>query len=287
MTEISAVSDALCLAELCGAGRVCRGNLPLPYPVDLRLYSGEFAVLLGPNGAGKTSLMRLLSGVDRAGFGQVKLYGTDLGGLPEHSRARLRSRVGVVSQHHHFNALLPVTVRDMVVSGRLGQVGRRGGLLRGDAPTAEDWDCADRAMRRLEIDDLAGVAVRDLSGGELRKAQIARSLAQQAALLLLDEPTAGLDLEWQCRIVQLVDGVFRDAGASMGILMSTHHTEHIPPCCSRVILFASGKVQVDGPPADVMTAENLSRLYHFPLTVERRDDGRYYTFPAGETGVMP
>ncbi len=252
-----------------------KNQKPLPEPISLCLGSGEFVVLLGPNGAGKSSLLNLIAGAERPSTGDYSLMDTDLWALSEPRRAALRRNVALVEQTLISNNTLPLTARDIVAISRLGQTTGRAVL------TPNDIKHIDDAMREMAITDLANSMYRTLSGGEQRKTQIARALAQEAPLMLLDEPTSGLDLLWQQKLVNIIEDLFARNKDHIGIIMSTHYTDHIPPCCTRVIMIRQGAIIIDAPPDEALTAPNLSRLFDTPLDVIRRHD-RWYTVAAAE-----
>ena len=271
-------TKSLELVCLKSAGRAHRTGKPLPYPISFSLNKGEFAVLLGPNGAGKTSLLRILGVLDPPEFGQMEYMGINPWKIGEKARATIRRKIGAVTQHQHFNALIPITVRDMVLFGRLGLCAQNP-FTASDRPHGDDLRMVEKSLSKLDINHIADRRVRELSGGELRKVQMALVLAQEANLLLLDEPTSGLDLDWQEKMVYTVENLFLENRKIFTILMSTHHTDHIPPACTRVIMFSKGAILFDGPIAEAMTDERLSKLYQTPVEVSLRSNGRYYCIP--------
>lgn len=155
------------------------GRSPVLEDVDLTVESGEFLGVLGPNGAGKTTLLRLLLGLLEPDAGEVRV----LGGTPAHARGR----VGYVPQFARFDRKMPIRVGDVVLMGRL-RAHRFGPRWR-----EEDREAAWRAMSMVELEGLAGRQVGSLSGGQLQRSLIARALAMEPELLLLDEPTASVD----------------------------------------------------------------------------------------------
>jgi zinc transport system ATP-binding protein len=155
-----------------------RRGIPVLEDVDLTLRGGEFVGLIGPNGAGKTALLKVILGLFRPERGSVRVFGRP----PRESRGL----VAYVPQYAGFDVSYPVRVRDVVLMGRLGGRFR----LR---PSARDREAAERALDRVGLTALADRQVGRLSGGELQRVLVARALAQEASLLLLDEPTANLD----------------------------------------------------------------------------------------------
>lgn len=158
--------------------------------VDLRVDRGDFLGIIGPNGAGKTTLLRLALGLLDPDRGRVRV----LGGTP----VEARGRVGYVPQHARFQEDFPILVREVVLMGRLG-AGGRGGWSR------EDREAAGRALERVELEGLGDRPVGELSGGQLQRTLVARALAMEPELLLLDEPTASMDTRIGRRLYRLLD----------------------------------------------------------------------------------
>lgn len=239
----------------------------------LQLQPREAVALFGPNGAGKSTLLRVISGFQRPTHGQITTLGQPVGQLGRFGRARLRRRIGYVPQHLAAHSQLPLTVREVVAIGRCG----RRGLLR--ALTAADHQHVDTLLGRLGIADLADQLYARLSGGEQRKALIARALVQEPELLLLDEPTANLDLGWREQIVALLDRAYAESGATL--ILVCHEPEVVPPCCQRLLFLEAGELMADDTPARVITDDRIRRLYGPGLTVQQRG-ARLHVAPAGD-----
>lgn len=242
--------------------------------ISLCLARGEFVCVLGPNGAGKSTLLSMLNATTRPTAGEIALLGMPVWKYPERTRAHLRTRIGLVLQRNEYNPQIPLTAAEVVAIGRTGLRG----MLR--TTTDEDRRETECAIARLGLESLASREYRSLSGGEQQKTQIARALAQHPEMLLLDEPAAGLDLDWQERLTELVGSLF--SATRMPVVMTTHHTHHVPTSCTRVVLLARGTVAMDAPPADALCAPVLSDLYCCRVEVIRRH-GRYYCHAAGES----
>ena len=226
--------------------------------VSFEVGAGEWVSLLGPNGAGKTTLLRVLAGLRRFG-GSVRLAGRRLDELGRREVARL---VALVPQ----NPVVPhaMSVGDYVLLGRtphLGVLAREG---------AEDRRSAGAALARLELDTLADRPLGSLSGGELQRAVIARALAQQAPILLLDEPTAALDLGHQQQVLELVDELRRADGLT--VVAAMHDLTLAAQYGERILLVDRGAVVADGAGADVLTRERLETLYGANVRVLRDGD---------------
>jgi len=180
------------------------GDVPVLEGVDLRVERGDYLALLGPNGGGKTTLLRIVLGLLRPARGSVRVFGAP--------PARARGRVGYVPQRARFDPDFPIRVRDVVLMGRL----RRGRMLR--PLSTRDGEIAARALATVEVADLADRPVGALSGGQLQRVLIARALALEPELLLLDEPTASLDERIGTGIWELLAEISR----SLTVVLISH-----------------------------------------------------------------
>lgn len=221
--------------------------------VSLTVGSGQVCCLLGPNGTGKTTLLRCLLGLLTPQSGTVRIDGQPIRGLSSRQLARL---VAYVPQS--MTTPFPFTTLDIAVMGRTPH------LTVTSAPSREDRRLAALALEQVGIGHLANRSFTSLSGGERQLALFARALAQEAELLILDEPTAALDYGNEVRVLQLI----RDLGQSgRTVVMSTHQPDHPLRYGDRAVLLDDGRVIADGPPADVVTGDVLSRLYHVRVHV--------------------
>lgn len=222
--------------------------------LDLHVNAGEVVGLVGPNGAGKTTLLRLISGVIEPDAGRIEVYGTDVSTVSSRWRARL---VTTVPQTPH----LPLNFRvlDLVLMGRNPHLP----LLRWEG--RQDLDVAYRAMSLADIGHLASRTLDTLSGGERQRAVVAMALAQEAPLLLMDEPTSNLDLSHQTKVLDMAV----EAQAKLGgtVLIAMHDLSLAAQYCDRVVLLSEGAVYADGPPHDTLTAENVGRVYQAEVLV--------------------
>jgi iron complex transport system ATP-binding protein len=221
--------------------------------VTLGVGAGEIIALLGANGAGKSTLFRLLLGLIAPTQGEVLL---DRVPLSRFTRREIARRVAYVPQGHVTP--FPYTVREIVTLGRLAETG----LLR--APDKTDREIVERVIERLGIERLIDRPYTEISGGERQLALIARALAQGAQILVMDEPTTGLDYGYQIRLLQrLVDL----ASHGHGVLVSTHHPEQAAQIASRIAVLRQGRIEADGPPSAVMTAEMVKRIYGVDVAI--------------------
>ncbi len=223
--------------------------------VTLELAAGEVLCLLGPNGSGKTTLFKTLLGLLPPQEGAVLVDGLDARTLARDAMARL---VSYVPQAH--GAFFPYTVGETVLMGRTAHLGLFA------APSAGDRAAAAAAIERMGITHLADRIYTQISGGERQLALIARALAQEARLIILDEPTANLDFGNQVRVLQRIRAL---ADEGIGVLLSTHDPDHAFLCADRVALLHQGVVMACGSAAAVMTADNLRRIYGVEVAVSQ------------------
>jgi iron complex transport system ATP-binding protein len=226
---------------------------PAVLDLSLDVPGGATTAVLGPNGSGKSTLLRLLLGVLAPSAGTVEFDGRP---LAEWGREALARAVGVVPQGEE--AVFPVSVRELVAMGRYPHLGpwRR--------ERDEDRRAVEDAMRRCDVMELAARPVHTLSGGERQRARVARALAQQAATLALDEPTAALDVAHEMAIFELL----RDLGhAGKTVLVVTHNLNLAARYADRLVLLHRGRVAAVGTPAQVLTRETVERVYGWPVEI--------------------
>jgi iron complex transport system ATP-binding protein len=241
-----------------GARRVFRD-------VSFAVRPGELVALCGPNGAGKSTLLRLMLGLHAPSEGSVSLAGERLGML---TRREIARRAALLPQD--VPPELPLTVREAVALGRLPH------LERFQPESEADVAAVSRALEATDASAFADRPVTELSGGERHRVHLARALAQEAPLLLLDEPTAGLDLAHQIQALELLRATVADGRAAV---VALHDLSLAARSCHRMLLLADGALRADAAPADVLTPETLAR--HFGVEAEVRRDG------AGRPLVVP
>jgi iron complex transport system ATP-binding protein len=237
--------------ELSGLGATYPGRAnaqPVLRGIDLRLDAGEIVALIGPNGSGKSTLLRTAAGVLRPSAGRVVLNSRDLTTLRPR---QIASQVAVVPQDGPMPSGL--LVREMVALGRTPYAR----LLLG--PTAQDRLAIDWAMAAAGVSGFAERFVDELSGGERQRVILARALAQEPQLLLLDEPTANLDLHHQVAMLELVRGLTRQRG--LAVLAAVHDLQLAALYCDRVVLLQDGQVVSQGPPEVVLTEPLLLQAF--------------------------
>jgi iron complex transport system ATP-binding protein len=216
--------------------------------VSVAVARGSLTGLLGPNGCGKTTLLKLLSGVLRPQAGSVALNEAPLAGL---SRRQVARHMAVVPQETH--PAFDYTVMEMVLMGRHPHLG----TFQLEGP--DDLALAREALAATDTAHLAGRAYMTLSGGEKQRVVIAGALAQAPDVLLLDEPTASLDLGYQLEVAALLARLNRDRGVTM--VLATHDLNLAAALCDRLVLMQQGRVLAQGPTGDVLTPAMVRTLY--------------------------
>jgi iron complex transport system ATP-binding protein len=232
------------------ADRLCAGyrDRPVLDEVSLEVRRGELCGLLGPNGSGKSTLLKVLAGVLRPWAGCVALFGADVGALSPRAIAR---RVAVIPQG--VSLLFPFTVAEIVGMGRHPHLGR----FEREGP--HDRDAVRDALDETDTAALAGRAVDELSGGERQRVVIARALAQEPEVLLLDEPTTHLDINHQMEIFELLARLNGERGLT--VLAVSHDVNVCAEYCRRLLVLKHGRLVGDGTPRELVTAELVRDVY--------------------------
>lgn len=221
---------------------VLRNGQTLVEGLSFSLGRGEALAVVGPNGAGKTTLLSAIAGLVRPSSGEVRIFGHPPG---QHLC------LGYLPQHPQVEWNFPATVLDVVLMGRVG----RAGILRRLTP--QDRRKAEAALRQVGLEALASRHIRDLSGGEKQRMLVARALAQEAQILLLDEPLAGLDMPGQEGILELLREL---TVRGLAILAALHELDLVDRYFCRVLLLRTRPVAL-GDPKEVLTAEALRAAY--------------------------
>lgn len=222
--------------------------------VTLTLPRGEQIAIVGPNGAGKSTLFNLIAGIIRPTKGRVELYGSDPAG---------HICVGYVPQRNRIDWRFPVSVADVVMMGRTRKIG----LFR--RAQQVDHAAVSDALARVRMAEFAGRQIGELSGGQQQRVFLARALAQEAELLLLDEPLTGLDLPSQELLLQILEEL---QGQGITILVATHDLNQAAAYFSTVLLL-NHRVIALGAPGDVLTTALLRQAYGSQLHVVHGNDG--------------
>ncbi|ESU58538.1 iron ABC transporter ATP-binding protein [Corynebacterium ulcerans NCTC 12077] len=243
-----------------------RGGKTLVGPVEWQVELDERWVILGPNGAGKTTLIRMAAAEEFPSKGKLWIMGEQLGRTDMRD---LRAMIGVSSSALGNRIPADEKVSDLVISAGYAILGRW-------REEYEEWDLgrATEILEQVGAYHLADQTWGTLSEGERKRVLVARALMTNPELLLLDEPTAGMDLGGREDLVAYLGELAMDADAP-AIVMITHHVEEVPPGFTHALLLDEGAVVAQGLIDDVITSENLTRAFHQPIAVDKID-GRYF-----------
>ncbi len=238
---------------------------PIIEGISLRLVEGSVLALIGPNGSGKTTFIRAVSGVLPLRAGYVKINGTDITRMSAQQRART---IAVVPQARSFPAAF--TAEEVVALGRTPHLNWLGRV------TEKDQAIIDEALEKMDLVALRNRNVGELSGGEQQRLFLARSLAQESPLLLMDEPTTHLDLQYQVNLMQRIYKLAHPSKDERGsgikprtIVIALHDLNLISRYADQVGLLVGGKLVALGNPTEILSSELLSRAYNLPLQVIR------------------
>lgn len=231
------------------------GSRTVLHGIDLNLERGELVGVIGPNGCGKSTLLRVMTGLLPAAYGEIFLDGRPLSRFSRRDAAR---QVAVVPQSQ--SPLFAFTVREVVEMGR--------------SPWQRGWNVGNgdddrlvvNALERCDLTELVDRPVNELSGGELQRVAVARAVAQATPVLLLDEPTAHLDLGHQLAIFKLIRALAHDC--NVAVLCISHDLHLAPEYCDRLVLMGGGKIHAQGTPAEIITREHLRAIYGVEVDVQ-------------------
>jgi iron complex transport system ATP-binding protein len=238
------------------------GKMAVLNDVSFAVNRGEFFVVIGPNGSGKTSLIKTIAGIEKPRNGRIDILGRP---LQDYGRKALARKVALVPQTAPVD--FPFTVAQTVLMGRAPHLGLLG------LESESDVRIAGQAMELAGVTDLAGRRMECLSGGERQRAFVARAICQSSEIILLDEPTASLDLAYQARLMDLMEALKNDLGAT--IVMVSHDVNLAALYADRLLLLKDGRIMSQGRPADVLTYETLEKVYGCTLLVDRSPLGDF------------
>jgi len=227
--------------------------------VSAEARGGELLGVLGPNGSGKSTLLRVMDGLLTPQEGEVRLLGRLLEGL---SRREVARRVAMVSQETHFR--FAFSALEVVLMGRFPH------LRRLQFEGERDWGEGRAALEATNALDLADRDIHALSGGERQRVLIARALAQKPSVLLLDEPTAFLDLKHKREVFRLIASLAREEG--LGVVAVSHDLDLASQYCDRLLVLKEGRVVAAGTPVEVLTPGTIQAVYDCPVRVDAHPD---------------
>jgi len=228
-------------------------KIPAIKDINLTVHQGEMVAIIGPNGAGKTTLLETINGLLPYTAGKVEVLGKDV----KRYGSYIRRKTGYVPQEVTFAESTPFLVEDVILMGRFGKIG----LFK--SPTRFDYEKVREVMELLEIQDLAKKPIGKLSGGQVQKVMIARALAKEPQILLLDEPFSNLDLNALSDISRKISYLHTEF--NLTTLMVIHNVASIPPSCNRVILVNQGHIVEDKLSRKMLDPAHLKMLYRLNL----------------------
>lgn len=227
--------------------------------VNVEIRSGEVLGVLGPNGSGKSTLLKLLARLLWADQGRISLWGED---ISVRSQKEIARSVALVPQETQQQ--FPFTISEMVLMGRFPHHGGLGGFR---WETDDDVAIAHEAMCEMDVSNLGSRLITDVSGGERQRAIIARALTQQPRVLLLDEPTAFLDLHHQLDIARILRRLNRERGLT--VVLVSHDLNLASQYCDRLLLLQQARLVHVGTPTEVIRQEILESVYRCPVLIDR------------------
>lgn len=230
--------------------------------INLEIYQGEFLGIIGPNGSGKTTLLKSILGLVRPSRGTVQIFDCACHKLRCHHKAR----IGYIPQKGHIDYNFPVTVRETVMMGRYSSLG----LFR--RPSHADREMVKSALEKVEMDVYTDAPFGHLSGGQQQRVLIARALVQQPEVLLMDEPTTGIDTPTQYSMLKLISNLQKNL--KLTVLLVTHDINMITPYADRMALIHT-QLYAIGTPAEVLNEKVLSDVYGKQVVVATRGGGTY------------
>jgi zinc/manganese transport system ATP-binding protein len=224
-------------------------KIPVINDINLKIEIGDFVSIIGPNGAGKTTLLETINGLLEYTSGNGYVFGKNI----LKNKTEIRKNIGYVLQNFEIDPLTPFLCKDIVMSGRAGKIG----MFR--FPSNHDWDIVWQSLGTVGMIDFANRPIGKLSGGEFQKILLARTLAQQPELLLLDEPFSNLDFSARKQIETLLGRIHEKE--SITIVMVSHDLSFIPSQCKRVIVMNKGTIILDDSKQSVLSDKILASLF--------------------------
>ena len=224
--------------------------------IHLHVHAGEILGVLGPNGSGKSTLLKVMDGILVPQEGEIFIKGSPLSSI---GRSHVAREVAMVAQESHFR--FSFSTLEVVLMGRFPH------LKRLQFEGKRDMEVALDALRATQTLEFAERSIHELSGGEKQRVLIARALAQEPRVILLDEPTSFLDLKFKREIFQLISSLSREK--KLSVVMVSHDIDLTCQYCGRVIMLKDGSIYVMGEPDEVITASNIESVYDCPVLVDK------------------
>ncbi len=235
------------------------GNVQALISINLDILSGEFVSLIGPNGSGKTTLLKIINGLVSPSAGEVNVFGVKAG---KRNLNHIRSRISYLNQDF-FTSKLPVSVLDIVLMGRYGKIGLFGRISK------KDTEIAMQSLEAVQMEDYYNKNINELSGGQKQRVFLAKAFCQEGEILLLDEPTSFLDIEYQQKIMEIIKK--KHSEKSLTTVMVTHDLAIAKNYSERVIFLNNGIIHSQGRPDDILQTKNIQSVY------ELQTAGKLYT----------
>ncbi len=242
---MDAGSEIIRLVNLCTAYEGER--VPAIREVDLSVRSGDFVCVVGPNGSGKTTLLETINGLLRYTSGRGEVFGLDIAS----NGNAIRRRVGYVIQNFEIDPLSPFLCKNVVMSGCTGKIG----LLR--FPDSRDWERVRSSMDLVGMSSYWRRPVGKLSGGEFQKILLARAIAQEPDVFLLDEPFANLDLGSRSEVERLLSRIHAEGST---LLMVSHEVNSIPRSCTHIVVMDGGRIMSQGPRDEIIQSGIIDEI---------------------------
>lgn len=233
-------------------------RIPAIVDINLKIDKNEFVCVVGPNGAGKTTLLETINGLLSCTRGEVFVFNRNI----KENGTKARCEISYVLQGFFVDPLTPFIVKDVVMMGRFGKIG----LLR--YPSKEDCEIVEESMEVIGINALANRAIGKLSGGQQQKVMIARAIAKEPKILLLDEPFANLDYKSKMKISEMICTLHDEY--SLTTVLVTHDRSSIPKRAGRTIVMSKGKIILDGKTSEIMRKEAMKSTYWIPPSRGRK-----------------
>lgn len=224
-------------------------KIPVIYDINLKIKSGEFVAIIGPNGAGKTTLLETINGLLDYISGEGFVFRKEI----KKNKSQIRKEIGYLIQNFEIDPLAPFLCKDIVMSGRTGKIG----TFR--FTTKKDWDKIWYSMGLVGMIDFANRPIGKLSGGEFQKILIARALAQQPRLLLLDEPFSNLDYASKIQIETLLNRIHEKY--KITIVMVSHDLNFVPVGCNRIIVMDKGRIIMDDKKEKILHSNKINEIF--------------------------